>query len=74
MYITLQELEKHIVHFDVDIPVGEIEFDRKLAQSTVLHAKGSAQLVEHALGEIRLQGELQVTIDSACDRCLETVA
>lgn len=74
MFISLQELQQHSVGFKVDIPAGLIEFDGKVRQSDVLHAEGSAELLNHSLGEIRLQGNLQVTVDAACDRCLEPVS
>ena len=74
MFITLQELEQHIVRFKVDIPAGEIEFGNKVAQASVLHAEGTAELLNHSLGEIRLLGDLHVTVDAPCDRCLEPVA
>jgi uncharacterized protein len=72
--ITLQELQQHNVRFKVDISAGEIEFDNKLTQPAVLHAEGVAELLSHALGEIRLQGNLQVTVEAPCDRCLEPVS
>jgi len=72
--ITLQELQLHSVRFSVDIPAGEIDFDNKVAQSSVLHAEGVADLVSHSLGDIRLQGQLQVTVSAPCDRCLEPVS
>ena len=72
--ITLQELEQHSVRFKVDIPAGEIEFDGKVTQSSVLHAEGVAELVSHSLDEIRLHGDLQVTMAAPCDRCLEPVS
>ncbi len=74
MFITLQELQQHAVRFKVDIPAGEIEFDGKVRQAAVLHAEGSAELLNHSLGEIHLRGDLQVTVDAACDRCLEPVS
>jgi uncharacterized protein len=74
VFITLQELQQHAVRFKVDIPAGEIEFDGKVRQSTALRAEGTAELLNHSLGEIRLQGDLQVTVDAACDRCLEPVS
>jgi uncharacterized protein len=74
MFITLQELDQRVVRFKVEIPAGEIEFDGKVAQSSVLGAEGSAELLNHALGEIRLQGSLQVTVNAPCDRCLEPVS
>jgi uncharacterized protein len=74
LFITLQELQQHSVRFKVDLPPGEIEFDKKVAQSVVLHAEGVAELLNHSLGEIRLHGDLRVTVDAPCDRCLEPVS
>ncbi len=71
MFIGLQQLEVRPVRFDVDIPAGEIEFDNKITQSSMLHAEGTAQLLNHSLGEIRVQGKLKVTMGATCDRCLE---
>jgi len=72
MFITLQQLERRPVRFNVDIPAGEIEYDSELSQTSVLHAEGTAQLLNHSLGEIRVQGDLNVTVQATCDRCLET--
>jgi uncharacterized protein len=72
MFISLQQLEKRPVRFDTDIPAGEIEFDKSLTQVSSLHAEGSAELLSHSMGEIRVQGQLKVTIQGTCDRCLET--
>jgi uncharacterized protein len=72
--ITLQELRLQTVRFQVDIPAGEIEFDNKVTQSSVLHAEGVAELVGYSLGDIRLQGSLQVAAAAPCDRCLEPVS
>jgi len=71
MFISLQQLEQRPVRFKVDIPAGEIEYDRNTTQTSVLHAEGSAQLLSHSLGEIRVQGNLSVTMEATCDRCLE---
>jgi uncharacterized protein len=72
--ISLQQLEKRPVHFNVDVPAGEIEFDSKLSQSSPLHAEGTAQLLNHSLGEIRIEGKLNVTMGATCDRCLEAAS
>jgi uncharacterized protein len=72
--ITLQELQQHNVRFKVDIPAGEIEFDNKVAQSSALHSEGVVELLSHSLGEIHVQGDLRVTVNAPCDRCLEPVS
>jgi DUF177 domain-containing protein len=71
MYISLQELELRPVRFTVDIPAGEIEFVEPVVQTSVLHAAGIAEMVSHAIGEIRIRGDLTVAMEAPCDRCLE---
>lgn len=71
MFISLQELELRTVRFRVDIPPGEIEYGSEITQRSVLHAEGTAQLLNHSLGEIRIRGTETVTVEAACDRCLE---
>jgi uncharacterized protein len=71
MFISLQELQLRIVRFRVDIPPGEIEYGNDITQASVLHAEGTAELLNHSLGEIRIRGGLTVTGQGFCDRCLE---
>jgi uncharacterized protein len=71
LFITLQELELHAVPFDVEVPAGEIEFDEQFRQTSKLRARGSAELLNHTLGEVRVRGSLSVSMEAACDRCLE---
>lgn len=72
--LSLQELELRPVHFDLELPVGEIEFDKKIKQVTPLRAKGMAKLLNNSLGEIRVKGHLHVQMEAPCDRCLETAS
>jgi uncharacterized protein len=37
-----------------------------------LRVEGSAELLGNTLGEIRVKGHLKVSMESDCDRCLET--
>lgn len=74
MFISLQELQLRPVRFQVDIPPGEIEYGNNITQISVLHAEGSARLLNHSLGEIRIEGKLGVTGEAVCDRCLESAA
>jgi len=71
VFINLQQLEQRPVRFKVDLPAGEIDFDSKITQFSSLHSEGSAHLLNHALGEIRIEGKLNVTVEATCDRCLE---
>jgi uncharacterized protein len=74
MFVGLQQLELKPFAFDVDIPAGVIDFDSKLKQSSGLHAKGRAELLNSSLAEIRVSGDLEVRIDGVCDRCAEPAA
>src|SRR5947209_1389490 len=74
MFISLQHLEQKPVPFEVDVPAGKVEYDDKLTQESPLHVKGTARLVSRALGEIRVDGRLQVTVGAPCDRCLESAS
>ena len=75
MFLSVQELELKKVYFDVAFPPGEIDFqDSVLRQKTPLETAGSAELLANTLGEIRIQGELKVTMEANCDRCLEPAA
>lgn len=73
MFISLQELEVKPVRFKVDVPAGEIDYDdSQIAQASNLHVEGTAQLLSRSLGEIRVHGNLDVTMNAECDRCLES--
>ena len=71
--ITLQELELRTVRFDVAIPPGNIEYGDRFRQKSSLTAQGTAELINRTLGEVRVRGSLSVTIEAACDRCLESI-
>ncbi len=71
MFFSVKELELKKVRFDVAFPPGEIQYDEGLRQATPLEVQGSAELLANTLGEIRIQGHLQVRMRSDCDRCLE---
>lgn len=71
MFVSLRALELKAVSFEVDIPAGEIDFETKLKQSSALHSKGKVELLNRSLGEIRVVGDLNVQIESVCDRCAE---
>ncbi len=71
MVISLRELELRSVRFSVDLPPGELTFGGELKQISVLHSDGIAELVNEILGEIRIRGNLTVSMRAQCDRCLE---
>jgi uncharacterized protein len=71
----VRDLEVRAARFDVEIPPGAINYlDEELHQIGPLKAGGKAELVTGALGEIKVTGHLSVTMDAACDRCLEKAA
>jgi uncharacterized protein len=72
MFISLQQLEAKTIHFKVGIPPGAIDYDSSIVQASALEVEGSAQLLSRALGEIRVEGKLTVTVSAQCDRCLES--
>ena len=71
MFISLQQLERNPVRFDVDVEPGQVDFDGKTTQVSPLHSVGVATLLNRSLGEIRVQGDLRVTVSAPCDRCVE---
>ena len=74
MFISVKELELKKVRFEVAFPPGEIDFQDdgdRLSQASPLEAEGSAELLPHTLGEIRVRGHLAVTLQCDCNRCLE---
>lgn len=71
MFISLQQLERKPVQFSLNIDPGQLELDGKSIQTSTLQADGRALLLNHSLGEIRIEGTLKVTVSSPCDRCLE---
>ena len=71
MFFSVKELELRKVRFDETFQGGQIDFTgENLEQRTPLHAAGSAELVPHSEGELRIQGRYTVEMASQCDRCL----
>jgi len=72
VFFHVRDLELKAGRFDVELPVGAIEFlDPKLRQKGPLKASGKVDLVSGSLGEIRVKGHVAVVIEADCDRCLE---
>jgi uncharacterized protein len=64
-------MELRKIRFDETFQPGQIDFTgEELVQSSPLHAAGSAELLAHSDGELRIQGRYTVEIASQCDRCL----
>lgn len=72
VFFSLSDLAVRKIHFDVEIPPGEIDFlDPLFKQDGTLKAEGTAEVLSHTLGEIRVRGHLRMTMAMPCDRCLE---
>jgi uncharacterized protein len=72
MFLSVREMELRKVRFDKAFPPGAIQFlDTKLWQAGPLQAAGTAELVPHTAGEIRIHGHLEVGMEAECDVCLD---
>jgi len=64
-------MELRKIRFDEAFQPGRIDFTgEELEQVAPLDAKGTAELLAHSDGEVRVQGRYQVEMASQCDRCL----
>lgn len=70
MFLEIRELEQKPIRFEQSLPIGSIPFDLELDQQSPLKASGKVEL--HAsTEEIRVKGNLQVSLRMECDRCTE---
>ena len=73
MFLSIKEMELRKIRFDETFQPGQIDFTGEgLAQATPLQVTGSAELLAHSDGEIRIQGKYRVEMTAECDRCLVT--
>ncbi len=71
MWLSVKELELRKVSFDEIFEPGAIDFSGEdLEQVAPLRASGSAELLDHSGGEMRVQGRYSVEMGAQCDRCL----
>jgi uncharacterized protein len=71
MFLSVKEMEKRKIRFDESFQPGQIDFSGEdLEQGSPLRAAGSAELLPHTGGEVRIQGRYTVEMKSQCDRCL----
>jgi uncharacterized protein len=74
MFFSIKELEVRKILFDETFRPGEISFsDSALKQAKPLHAEGTAELLPHTGGEVRITGRVTTEITAECDRCLGEV-
>ncbi|HJT86933.1 MAG TPA: DUF177 domain-containing protein [Bryobacteraceae bacterium] len=71
MFLSVKEMEVRKVRFDETFEPGQIDFTGEdLEQASALHATGTAELLAHSDGEVRIQGNYTVEMTAQCDRCL----
>ena len=73
MFLSVKEMELRKIRFDESLQPGQIDFSGEaLTQASPLHVVGSAELIAHSDGEVRVQGKYTVEMTAECDRCLGT--
>lgn len=71
MLLSIQQLEVKKIPFDGIYEPGKLDFaDSGVTQLTQLHASGQAEMLENTGGELRIAGQITVTMGADCDRCL----
>ncbi len=71
MFLSIKEMEVRKIRFDETFAPGQIDFSGEdLEQGSALRADGTAELLAHSDGEVRIQGRYSVEMTSECDRCL----
>lgn len=71
MFLSVKEMELRKIRFDEIFQPGQIDFSGEaLDQQSPLHAVGTAELLAHSDGEVRIQGKYSVEMAAECDRCL----
>jgi len=79
MLITLLDLEREPLEFNLDIFPKSIDYGPEIEQEGPLHVAGRADLLEEHRGarqvveDIRVQAEYAGKVKIACARCLEPV-
>jgi uncharacterized protein len=73
MFLSVKEMELRKIRFDETFQPGQVDFSGEdLEQKSPLRAQGSAELLAHTDGEVRIRGKYTVEMRSQCDRCLGT--
>ena len=71
MLLSIKEMERKKLRFQETFQPGQIDFSaEELEQISQLEAQGTAELLAHSEGEVRLECTYTVEMGSACDRCL----
>jgi uncharacterized protein len=71
MFLSIKEMEQRKIRFDETFAPGQIDFSEELIhQDTPLRVTGTAELLPHTDGEVRIKGDYSVEMGAVCDRCL----
>ena len=71
MFLSVKEMEVRKIRFDETFAPGQIDFSGEdLEQGSVLRAAGTAEVLAHTGGEVRVRGRISVEMTAVCDRCL----
>jgi uncharacterized protein len=71
MFLSVKEMELRKIRFEVTFAPGQIDFaGEALEQTSPLRATGTAEVLPHSEGEVRIQGRYSVEMAAECDRCL----
>jgi uncharacterized protein len=79
MLITLLDLEREPLEFDLSLQPEAIDYGPDIEQSGPLHVAGRADLIEEHRGpkevvpDIRVRAKYQGKVEVGCARCLEPV-
>ena len=79
MLITVLDLEREPVSFDLGLPPGTIDFGEEATQAGALAVRGEAELIrEHrgpkeVIADIRVRAHWQGDFEVPCARCLDPV-
>lgn len=71
MLLSIKEMELRKLDFAESWPPPEFDFaDSGMVQTAPLTATGTARLLPHTGGEVRIEGRVQTVLSTDCDRCL----
>lgn len=79
MLITVLDLEREPVRFDLELPPGAVDFGDQLLQISPLLVRGEAELLREHRGtrevipDIRIRATWSATFEVPCARCLDPV-
>jgi uncharacterized protein len=79
MLITVPDLEREPLEFDISLGPDAIDYGTEIQQSGLLAVEGRAELIEEHRGpreivpDIRLRAEYEGKVEVACARCLDPV-